>query len=65
MSRETFTFGLRDDGLCCTVDYEGTGTQTIPIGEDESQVETIEAAGRLADIQSVAVSGAGGRGLEQ
>ena len=50
---ETYTFGLRSDGICCTVDYVGSGTTTDPGGT----VTTYEAAGRLADIQSVAIEG--------
>jgi hypothetical protein len=50
---ETYTFGLRNDGICCTVDYVGSGTTTDPGGT----VTTYEAAGRLADVQSVAIEG--------
>lgn len=50
---ETYTFGLRSDGLCCTVDYAGTGTRTDPNGV----VGAYEVAGRLDDIQSVAIEG--------
>lgn len=59
---ETFTFGLRDDGLCCTVTYEGTGRRTIAVFNGDPLIEDIEAAGRLADLQSVAVSGPGAGG---
>ncbi len=50
---ETYTFGLRADGLCCTVDYTGAGTVTDASGA----LSSYEAAGRLDDIQSVAVEG--------
>lgn len=50
---ETYTFGLRSDGICCTVDYVGSGTTTDPSGT----ITTYEAVGRLADIQSVAIEG--------
>ncbi len=53
---ETYTFGLRSDGICCTVDYVGSGTTADPSGT----VTTYEAAGGLADIQSVAIEGSPG-----
>lgn len=50
---ESYTFGLREDGNCCTVGYEGAGTATAADGT----VTSIEAAGQLDDIQSVALDG--------
>ncbi|MEX2625307.1 MAG: hypothetical protein WD225_00380, partial [Ilumatobacteraceae bacterium] len=49
---ETFTFSLRDDGFCCAVDYEGTGT--LDSGDGPLPYS---ASGRLDDIGTVAVEG--------
>ncbi len=54
---ETFTFSLRADGVCCSVDYDGTATESVP-RDGEIEVSNSHLAGSLGDIQSVMLEGA-------
>ena len=53
---ETFEFSLREDGRCCSVAYQGSGSETITRGNGDIVVVTREASGRLHDIQPVGVA---------
>lgn len=45
---ETFTFALRDDGVCCSIDYEGEGSELANREGAEPRTETL--LGPLDDI---------------
>jgi hypothetical protein len=51
---ETFTFGMRSDGFCCSVDYEAAGNRT-----SGGNTEPVELIGKMADIQVFGVEGPG------
>lgn len=52
---ERFSFGPRDDGRCCSVDYAGSGSRTTG-----GVATTYVAEGRLDDIGVLGGSGGGG-----
>ena len=50
---ETFSFSMTDEGVCCTVAYEGEGTQQIGVGEPI----VMTGAGTLGDFLPIAGRG--------
>jgi len=54
---ETYSFGTLQEGGCCAVFYEGSGTKTTTRAEGETVVETREASGRLEDIHPLGTQG--------
>ena len=47
---ETFTFSLNADGVCCSVGYDGTGTEQIGVGNPA----LLTASGTLGDFVDIA-----------